>query len=133
MLPFGLECREAVAAVALEAARTPSDLARGTIVVCCGSGVTLAGLIKGLPVAPAKIVAVSSGRSLARIRACLLRYVEEVPPAVELLPAIMAYDAVPQLQCPFPSHPNYDLKAWWLLIREIGRLEDPVLFWNIGA
>ena len=133
MLPFGLECPEAVAAVAMEARRTPSDVARGTVVLCCGSGVTLAGLIRGLPVAPAKIVAVSSGRSLARIRACLLRYVETVPSSVELLPAIMAYDAVPQLQCPFPSHPNYDLKAWWLLTKEIGRLEDPVLFWNIGA
>src|SRR5260370_40384102 len=68
MLPFGLECPEAVAAVALEAARTPSDLVRGTIVLCCGSGATLAGLIRGLALAPAKIVAVSSARSVQRIR-----------------------------------------------------------------
>lgn len=133
MLPFGLECREAVDAVALEASRTPRWLASGTIVLCCGSGVTLAGLIRGLPVAPSRVFGMSSGRSLTKIRACLLRYLEGVPPSVELLPSAMAYDEVPDILCPFPSHPNYDLKAWHWLVKEVRQLRDPILFWNIGA
>src|SRR5258708_1566538 len=49
MLPFGLECPEAVAAVAHEAATVPAAFYEGgTVIVCCGSGVTLAGLLRGL-------------------------------------------------------------------------------------
>jgi 1-aminocyclopropane-1-carboxylate deaminase/D-cysteine desulfhydrase-like pyridoxal-dependent ACC family enzyme len=133
MLPFGLECSEAVVGVAQEAARVPATLASGTIVLCCGSGVTLAGLLTGLPVAPARIIGLSSGRSLAKIRACVQRFVHPLPSTVELLDASMPYDAVPAVASPFPAHPNYDLKAWNYLCENIGGLRGPILFWNIGA
>lgn len=133
MLPFGLECRAAVDGVAREAAKTPREIACGTVVLCCGSGVTLAGLLTGLRVMPRKVVGLSSGRSLAKIRATLGRYVTAIPQSVELLAATMPYDDIPALRSPFPTHPNYDLKAWRLVVEEIDQLEDPILFWNIGA
>lgn len=133
MLPFGLECAQGVAGVAHEAARTSPRLAGGTVVLSAGSGVTLAGLIKGLPVAPRRIIALSSGRSRRRILACVRRYVPEVPAWVELRPSVMPYDQVPDITAPFPAHPNYDLKAWGVVLEEIENLERPVLFWNIGA
>lgn len=133
MLPFGLECREAVLAVAREAATVPVELASGTIVLCCGSGVTLAGLLTGLAASPKKIIGLSSGRSLGKIRACVQRYVNEIPHQLELLPARMPYDSVSSTRCPFPAHPNYDLKAWQLLKECVSELAQPVLFWNIGA
>lgn len=133
MLPFGLECREAVDGVRDEAARTPAELLGGTLVLCCGSGVTLAGLINGLPTLPRRIVGVSSGRSIPNITACLKRYVEELPAGLELHEAETRYDDAESFPCPFPSHPNYDLKAWKFLVSRRRDLPEPVLFWNIGA
>ena len=133
MLPFGLECPEAVEGVAKEAARVPLDLCRGTIVLCCGSGVTLAGLLIGLKQLPLRLIGISSGRSLPKIRACVKRYVAKPPECVELVEALMPYDCVSTVECPFPAHPNYDLKAWQYLQNNVRRMKQPILFWNIGG
>jgi len=134
MLPFGLECQEAVEGVQREAARTPIDLLRnGTLVTCCGSGVTLAGLLSGLPILPKRIVGVSSGRSLANITACLKRYVKSLPSNLELHEAQMPYSKALAFACPFPAHPNYDLKAWKFLVDNLHVYKKPIFFWNIGA
>lgn len=132
MLPFGLECREAVDGVREEAARTPAELLQGTLVSCCGSGVTLAGLISGLPILPRRIVGISSGRSVANIMACLKRYAAP-PPGLEIHEAQTSYSAAESFPCPFPSHPNYDLKAWKFLVTNRHAFPEPLLFWNIGA
>ncbi len=134
ILPFGLECAEAVTAVAQEASSIrDSDLLQGTLLLSCGSGVTLAGLIKGLPALPRRIIGLSSGRSIERIRRCLLRHVSGLPDSLELRAAEMPYGATVEIDCPFPSHPNYDRKAWALLLREGAQWPQPILFWNIGA
>lgn len=134
MLPFGLECIEAVDGVRREAARTSLDLLKnGTLVVCCGSGVTLAGLLCGLPTLPKRIVGVSSGRSVKTITACLRRYVTNLPSCLELHEAEIPYSSALSFSCPFPSHPNYDLKAWKFLIDNLRSSKAPILFWNIGA
>jgi hypothetical protein len=134
MLPFGLECPEAVEAVKQEANRIPPEFIKGgTLVVCCGSGVTLAGLLSGLPVLPRKIIGVSSGRSLNKIVACLRRYVKRLPRCLELYDASMPYSLALSFPCPFPAHPNYDLKAWKFLLDNLQNCRKPILFWNIGA
>lgn len=133
MLPFGLECKESVMCVAEEASRTPKALLKGTVVLCCGSGVTLSGLLNGFPVLPTRIIGLSSGRSLQKIRRCLLHYVPKLPECLELREAKIKYAETVSADCPFPTHPNYDLKAWDLLVREIDDLKAPILFWNIGS
>jgi hypothetical protein len=134
MLPFGLECGEAVDAIA-DAAATVDEVvyANGTVVLSCGSGVTLAGLINGLRARPEKLIGISSGRSLPAIIACLRRHCAQLPSNLELHPAILPYAHELNYPCPFPSHPNYDLKAWQYLEQNLPKLSDPVLFWNIGA
>lgn len=134
MLPFGLECIEAVDGVQEEAGNTdPELLKNGTLVVCCGSGVTLAGILRGLPVMPARVVGISSGRSTKTIATCLKRYVTDIPACLELHEAELPYSHALSFDCPFPSHPNYDLKAWKFLVDNIKTLRSPILFWNIGA
>jgi len=135
MLPFGLECSEAVEAVRREASRVPPDVVvGGTIILSCGSGVTLAGVIKGLQTLPARIVGLSAGRSLASIRSCVQRYVKQVPSCLELRPPTLPYSKSPtNVSAPFPCHPSYDLKAWALLTQSIEKFAKPILFWNIGA
>ena len=134
MIPFGMDCLESVDAVAAEARRVPAALLRrGTLVVSCGSGVTLAGLLRGLDPLPRRVIGVSAGRSPAKICACVQKYVHIIPDQVTILPAAMAYDSIPTQGCPFPTHPNYDLKAWKYLIENLKSLKAPLLFWNIGA
>jgi 1-aminocyclopropane-1-carboxylate deaminase/D-cysteine desulfhydrase-like pyridoxal-dependent ACC family enzyme len=135
MLPFGLESSEAVEAIADEAARVPVRYSQhGTVVLCCGSGVTVSGLIRGLRGLPRRFVGISSGRSIEKIRRCVSRFVAAVPPNLELIPAEMPYGSAPHTTCPFPTHPNYDLKSWWYLERNVARFTPgPILFWNIGA
>jgi 1-aminocyclopropane-1-carboxylate deaminase/D-cysteine desulfhydrase-like pyridoxal-dependent ACC family enzyme len=134
MLPFGLDCPEAVLAIAEEATTVPADLVRdGTVIICSGSGVTLAGLLTGLPVPPQRFIAISSGRSVAKILACVSRYVSKIPNTLDLRPATFPYDHALEFPCPFPSHPHYDLKAWKYLVDHIRLLPDPIFFWNVGA
>ncbi len=134
MLPFGMECVEAVNAVAAEAKSIPIDIVHGgTVVVCCGSGVTLSGLLLGLQAKPRRVVGISSGRSVRKILKCLSTYVPNLPEYLAVHPAQVPYEHAIDCPCPFPSHPNYDLKAWKYLSENIRSLSDPVLFWNIGA
>ena len=62
-----------------------------------------------------------------------MRHCGGVPVALELVPADRPYAVVPETSCPFPTHPNYDLKAWKHLVDHLERFASPVLFWNIGA
>jgi 1-aminocyclopropane-1-carboxylate deaminase/D-cysteine desulfhydrase-like pyridoxal-dependent ACC family enzyme len=133
LLPFGMECKEAVEAVAVEASLLPASACRNaTVIVPCGSGVTLAGILRGLPARPKRVVGVSSGRSVPKIRACVRRYIEAID-EVDFVEPAMSYYESPSVSCPFPAHPHYDLKAWAYLSEHIGLFPDPVLFWNVGG
>ena len=82
---------------------------------------------------PRRVIGVSSGRSLKKLHQCIRKYVHEIPANVTLIPASMPYDSIPSQDCPFPAHPNYDLKAWTYLVENLKSLTSPLLFWNIGA
>jgi 1-aminocyclopropane-1-carboxylate deaminase/D-cysteine desulfhydrase-like pyridoxal-dependent ACC family enzyme len=134
LLPFGLDCIQSVSAIEREAARIPdSAVSGGTVVVSCGSGVTLAGLLRGLGARPSRYIGVSCGRSIGMIQRCLSKYVENCLDVVELIPPVHSYSKQLALSCPFPTHPNYDLKAWAFLRENFRSLRAPVFFWNVGA
>jgi 1-aminocyclopropane-1-carboxylate deaminase/D-cysteine desulfhydrase-like pyridoxal-dependent ACC family enzyme len=133
MLPFGLDCLESVEAIALESRTVPPKAVNfGTVVVSCGSGVTLAGLVRGLGSRASHFVGVSSGRSVASIQRCLKRYGTPLE-QITLVPPVVPYSRCIKAEVPFPSHPNYDEKAWAVLKNRIRSLKPPVLFWNVGA
>ena len=134
MLPFGLECPETVASVARAAATVPPNFTSGgTVVVSAGSGVTLAGLVHGLRGRPSRFLGVSSGRSVDSIQRCLNRYGIQKSRYIRIVPAREAYYVPIDYECPFPSHPHYDRKAWRYLSENVKCLEAPLFFWNIGA
>jgi hypothetical protein len=129
-----MDCEEAVQSVAAEAETIdPEMLADGTLITCCGSGVTPAGLLRGLRGSPARVIGVSSGRSIARIEECLKRYVSRFPPGMELYPATLPYSDPAVCPCPFATDAYYDLKAWQHLVDHLDSYPDPILFWNVGA
>lgn len=133
LLPFGMECPESINAIAAEAATVPDSLCRrGTLIVPCGSGVTLAGVLRGLHVRPKSVIGVSSGRSVMNIKKCIKRYVDAIGD-LEIVAPSMPYDRFPLMDCPFPVDPYYDLKAWKFLSDNVARFGEPILFWNIGG
>jgi 1-aminocyclopropane-1-carboxylate deaminase/D-cysteine desulfhydrase-like pyridoxal-dependent ACC family enzyme len=133
MLPFGFECAEAVEAVEAEAARLPREFVEGgTVVVPCGSGVTLAGVMRGLEGQPAYVIGVSVGRSVKAIKACLERNAVSGS-NIDIRAPMRTYRESASTPCPFPCDARYDLKGWEVLVAEIEYLRPPILFWNVGG
>lgn len=134
IVPFGFDCPEAVQAVEAEAHTVPAELVQGgTVVVPCGSGITLAGLLRGLEGKPARIIGVSVGRSVKNIHRCLARHVGTLPATLDIRPAAHLYRQAPRIKAPFPCDSHYDLKAWEVVTQEISILPGPILFWNVGG
>jgi hypothetical protein len=58
----------------------------------------------------------------------------QLPTNVELiLPPGIDYYSQEKIDTPFPSSIYYDKKAWRWLTENLEKLQDPVIFWNIGV
>ena len=143
MLPFALACPESTIGVAKEAGTVPEELLGGSLVLSVGSGTILSGLLLGLQKYP-KIYGVSAGMSEKNQRKNAETMLMLAQPMlgvkgfsalshVTIIPPPSPYEYEEEYPCPFPSHPNYDRKAWRWLCEHIGELEQPILFWNIGV
>lgn len=141
MLPHGLPFVETALSVAEQAAMVPKELIQGTIVLIVGTGTMLAGILIGLMEEKnINIVGISAGKNptgqlnnIERIMNIAMPFQGKATGKIKLLNPIMEYNKECDCQCPFPSHPNYDRKAWYWLTKHINELKKPVLFWNIGA
>ncbi len=135
MIPFGFEFEEAVQAVSTEARLTPSEFVNdGTVIVPCGSGVTLAGVVKGLWDRANLFVGVSVGRSSRGIVRCLRASGIGDLSSVEIIEPKRSYGEKCESSAPFPCDEYYDLKAWSYLSSDISKFKDaPILFWNVGG
>ena len=140
MLPHGLPFVDTAVSVAREAATVPKELLQGSLVLIVGTGTMLAGILLGLEILPKLIVGISAGKSTEGQFRTINDIMRQVAPFmslksgdVKLKQPIMDYSVADDYPCPFPSHPNYDRKAWRWLCEHIKELPEPVLFWNIGA
>lgn len=141
LLPLGLACEETVLEVAKIASQMPSDYFEGSLVICAGTGTILSGVICGLPIIPQQIYSISAGISIKKQRRTVENFgfkhrVENAVvalPRTTFIPAFRSYYEESPVEVPFPSHPNYDAKAWEWLGEHIHEIPQPILFWNIGA
>lgn len=141
MLPHGLPFTETALSVAEQAAMVPKELLQGTIVLIVGTGTMLAGILIGLiDEKDINIVGISAGKAPSGQLNTIERILNETIPfnskatgKVKLLNPIMEYSIADDYPCPFPSHPNYDRKAFHWMCEHINELKPPVLFWNIGS
>lgn len=141
MLPHGLPFAETALSVSQQSAVIPKELIQGTIVMIVGTGTILSGVLLGLiEEKDINIVGISAGKNpqgqlknINRILNIALPFQCKTLGNLKLLNPIMEYDEECTCPCPFPSHPNYDRKAWFWLTEHINELKRPVLFWNIGA
>jgi len=139
MLPMGLPFHETIIEVAKVAKRSKLNRFK-SIVVCIGSGIMCAGILKG------------AHKSMdSSFYGIMVKHLEEdkiqemrkdilYKAGLKLMPVNFIvensdyeYEDEAKVDCPFPSHPIYDLKAWEWLVMNIDKLNAPVCFWNIGG
>ena len=139
IFPHGLPFIETAEAEAKEALMVPEGLLTGSLVICSGTATILSGVFSGLKRVP-QIYSISAGKSIKEQRRRVCEITEKLNPdrifeinKINFTSDIMPYYETPLLECPFPSHPNYDVKAWFWLLSNIEKIKKPILFWNIGA
>lgn len=115
LAPFGVDMPEAIEAIA--AAARSLKIAPDEVWCAAGSGVLARGLAAAWPKARRHVVQV--GRKLSS---------EEVAGAT-IHVARLAYSQASRAECPFPSDPHYDRKAWEICRARRGA--GLVLFWNV--
>lgn len=149
LVPDRLQLSETVSETEQELLRTyksAPELFGGTFVICVGSGTIAAGAVLGLMNCSPKtdIVGVTTcrvrkNRKLRTIydkieaRLMATQALGAKAKRMELIVSDCEYTDLVEEDAPFPSHPNYDRKAWKWLVEHATDLREPILFWNIGS
>jgi len=138
VMPLGLVCRDTVIAVSVEASRTIDELRHNgvdikTIVLSTGTGTICTGVHLG---ADCKVIGVSCGMAVGKQvkRMKTIAWPESLNwNFLQLIePEYDYYTALDTSDCPFPTSPYYDEKAWRWMTKNLDKIEHPVCFWNIG-
>lgn len=129
MLPLGLVCQETVQA--LEYLSRALNGQFNSIVLSTGTGTIATGVALGNK---AIVYGVSCGMNINK----QWKRVWQLAPDslisnLRLIPPQYDYYTPVYNNCPFPTSPYYDAKAWEWLLKNIKQLEKPILFWNIGV
>jgi hypothetical protein len=134
LLPLGLPVDESIEGTKKEAVECVNKYA--TVVVAVGSGTIAAGIVRaGVPRIKVVGVMCRTGNKEKKKREIINRARELGCPLaqLELVDPGYQYTEAAHIKCPFPSHPFYDKKAFKWMVENIEKLENPVLFWNIGS
>jgi hypothetical protein len=121
-LPLGFDIPAAVEPLAEYARRVRADVGQPDQVWCCaGSGMVARVIAAAFP--DSQVCAVAVGLA-SRHEA------QDMPGNVRLIPSGVPFERASHAPAPFPSCPNYDLKAW---ARCAWEAKGSVLFWNVAA
>ena len=143
MLPQGLPFPETVQEVAKQVKKDKEVFKSiKLIIICAGSGTMAAGVIRGLSEISAnpKVYGILvSPKSNAEMKKKILKMAEiqdsglfASPINLEIVDPGYEYTQKEECECPFPSNSHYDRKAWKWMNDNISKLEQQILFWNIG-
>jgi 1-aminocyclopropane-1-carboxylate deaminase/D-cysteine desulfhydrase-like pyridoxal-dependent ACC family enzyme len=129
MLPLGLVCSETVESVVAISKAMGKQF--NSIVLSTGTGTIATGVASGTE---ATVYGVSCGMSIDRQWKRIHNLVpDKLLSNLRLIPPQYAYyDELDIKQCPFPTNPWYDIKAWLWLCENIDSIEKPICFYNIG-
>jgi len=141
MLPDMLRLETSVDEVAAVVKSMNKRYLKGTVVISVGSGIMLAGLMKGLDekgVYPDICAVLVTKGTKKRCEKTILQFVPvlsymKIWSKLKLVDP--GYEYLEQEVCPtpFPCDLYYDRKAWKWLVSNIDKLKEPILFWNIGG
>ena len=142
MLEQGLPFKQTVLEVSKQVTKEMKKFK--TIVMCIGSGTMAAGVLKGLQ--QQNIVCDLYGIFVAPKNEKKMKqkiygmagifnsgFFNVYGGNLILVDTGCAYTDKEITKCPFPCNPYYDRKAWKWFMANKNDLEQPVLFWNIGA
>jgi len=138
LLPDKLHLPETISEVAEQVCSVEKSLLTGSVIISCGGGTITTGLIDGLVrmnVHP-KIYAVMSTSEVST--ASRFSYIRKHVKSLffvklNMIPSPYKYSETPDCKPPFPCDLIYDRKAWQWLINNIDKIQQPILFWNIGG
>lgn len=140
MMPNALKLDESVEATAVEVVDyTPDKLLKGSWIISISSGTLGAGVIRGLyQLGLNGKVTVILHLGYSRTESAVVNYLSKAAGCwiedTYLVDEGFDYrDKVSEEGIPFPCNPYYDAKAWRWLEAEGDNLEQPIVFWNIGA
>lgn len=149
MLPQGLPFEETVQNVAEEVIRDYKIFQNiKTIIICAGSGVMCAGVLKGIMLinelysirlTPNIFGILISPKSPEIMKKKIFKMAKvfetgffSFPGKVKIFDIGYQYTDIENCACPFPCNIYYDRKAWKWMRDNILSFEQPLLFWNIG-
>jgi len=143
-LPLGLPFEETIEETAKITTRElqKAEEPYGSIVISVGSGTICAGVIRAFfgykdRQRPAVYGIMSRTGSVPDKTLTILKKAQVTQGG--MFPQILyvrdmgyEYTERSKVDCPFPCHPWYDLKAWEWLLAHYNEIPKPILFWNIG-
>ena len=130
-IPFGFDLPEVVELLS-EQIELPPYI--GTLVISCGSGITLSGVLKSIDKnknTVKRIEAISSGREVSSIFKTIKKH-HDVPRNINFRQPY-GYADVPDIDCPWEAHDHFELKAYDWMYQNIKQLPQPIYFLNMGA
>lgn len=134
MVPNALKVEQSIDETAAEVVDyTPDELLDGTWIVSISSGTLAAGVLKVVAEFDVAFVAHMGYSRSEQAASSYIKKMAGVDYPIRMVDEGYQYkDYVPNT-APFPCNPYYDAKAWSWLERNVRKLREPVVFWNIGS
>lgn len=145
LLPLGLPFPETIEATAVEVRRTLKFIEENnikTVVSCVGSGTIAAGIFRGLSdyASPVKLIGVMTRTGVSSHKhdaivhksGILSQGLFHSDTSLQVFDPGWEYTQPSKIDCPFPCHEYYDLKAWQFIKEHQRYMDKNILFWNIG-
>lgn len=139
-LPAGLKFDYTIDEVTKQVHNVPDKALGGTVVICAGSGMMIAGVMNGLSERNISqdvigVLCHSDKNKLNMKKFVISKSSLDPWHRIKLTIVDHGYDYTDREDCevPFPCCPYYDRKAYKWMIDNFDKLRKPVLFWNIGS
>lgn len=148
MLELGLPFEETINEIKDQVMLLPEESLGGSLVICVGSGVMTAGVLKGLSmrlktsqkmtiygitVAPKKV---KLKKKEIEKKSCVHlgnTFFSSNNIDLDIIDYQYQYEQAEEMPCPFPCNKFYDRKALKWLIDNAKGIKSPYIFWNIGG
>ena len=133
MLPLYLRLKETADEVSFVAANTLKRLDFKTIVVSVGSGTIVSGILRVVDINKVKVYGVSHKDVSIDER---IKYIEGMSGkkgGITIIKYNYTYGDANYSVAPFPCDLYYDKWAWQWLVENVDKLNDPIVFWNVGG
>jgi len=132
MLPIYLRLHETVDEIYRVASAVLREYDVRSVVISVGSGTIASGLVKATE-GKVKVYGVGHRNTSVEER---LRFIERMSGrrgVITIIKYEYTYGQENYNTTPFPCDIYYDKWAWQWMVENISRLEDPILFWNVGG